>query len=304
METLEFPQVIHWAIPAFLLTIVLELWWSTGAQRGSRVKGYTWKDTLCSLSLGIGNVVIGFGATKLSLWMLESLWAHRVFDLQYHWWVLIAALVLDDFRYYWQHRWGHELRWAWAAHVTHHSSQYYNLSTALRQTWTSTLTGLFVLSAPLALMGFHPKLILFCASINLLYQYWIHTEVVERGPTWFEYIFNTPSHHRVHHGKNPEYLDANYGGILIVWDRLFGTFTPERDEEVVEYGLVHDIESYNPVVAAFHEWIAIARDLAIPGLSLGDRLRYMFGRPGWSHDGSRKTSVELKKAAAANKPRL
>lgn len=303
METLDFPQVIHWAIPVFILTMLLELWWSRRARNDARIKGYDWKDSLCSLSLGLGNVIVGLGTAKLTLWMLESLWAHRLFDLQYHWWVLAIALILDDFRYYWQHRWGHEFRWAWAAHVTHHSSQYYNLSTALRQTWTNTLTGLFLLSAPLALMGFHPQLVVFCASINLLYQYWVHTEAVDRCPAWFEFIFNTPSHHRVHHGKNPEYLDANYGGILIVWDRIFGTFTPERKEAKVKYGLVHDIETFNPVFAAFHEWLAIAKDMCIAGLRPGDRFRYLFGRPGWSHDGRRKTSVELKRAAAKRQHR-
>lgn len=293
---MEFPKIIHWAIPVFVVAMSLELWWScrnTVRQRSLK-GGYSTPDTICSLSLGIGNVIIGLLGVKVFLWCGQALWAYRVWDLGASPWAIALCLCLDDFRYYWQHRLGHELRWVWAAHITHHSSQRYNLSTALRQSWTTGLTGIALLSAPLILLGFHPKLVLFCGSINLLYQFWIHTEAVDKMPRWFEYVFNTPSHHRVHHGKNVRYLDTNYGGIFILWDRIFGTFVPEDPKEPVQYGLTTDLESFNPFVAATHEWLGIAKDFAMPKLSLGQRIRYVVKRPGWSHDGSRCTSVQLK----------
>lgn len=298
MEAVEFPEITHWAIPFFVVTMMLEFVWA----RRSGALGYTTKDTLCSLSLGIGNLLVSLAGVQVYLWIMERLWTFRLFDLGTEPWAVALGVLFDDLRYYWQHRLGHELRWVWAAHVTHHSSERYNLSTALRQSWTTGFTGVIVLGMPMVLLGFHPKLLLFCASINLIYQYWVHTEAVQKTPRWFEYIFNTPSHHRVHHGKNPRYLDANYGGIFIFWDRLFGTFTPELEDEPVVYGLVKPLDSFNPVVAAFREWGALAKDATQGSLSLGARWRYLFGRPGWSHDGSRQTSVELKAASLQAQP--
>ena len=188
----------------------------------------------------------------------------------------IAVMVAWDFAYYWDHRFSHEIRLFWAAHVNHHSSRAYNLSTALRQPWTALQTTLFV--APLALLGFSAEMLYLAWGFNLIYQYWVHTEVVGRlGP--LEWVLNTPSHHRVHHGANPQYLDKNYGGILILWDRLFGTFAPEIEPPV--YGLTKNIDTYNPLRIAFHEWIALARDMA-GAASLGEALRYALARPGWA----------------------
>jgi sterol desaturase/sphingolipid hydroxylase (fatty acid hydroxylase superfamily) len=205
------------------------------------------------------------------------------------WLLLIPA---DDLVFYWYHRLGHEVRLFWAAHVNHHSSTTYNLSTALRQSWTSPVfTWFFWL--PLVLLGFHPLMIVVVQSISLLYQYWIHTELITRlGP--LEWVMNTPSHHRVHHAVNPMYLDRNYGGIFIVWDRLFGSFEEECEQPT--YGLTKNIETYNPVIIAFHEWWAIGRDV-VKAETWRGRLGYIFARPGWREDGTGTTAVHLRKAA-------
>jgi sterol desaturase/sphingolipid hydroxylase (fatty acid hydroxylase superfamily) len=180
----------------------------------------------------------------------------------------------------------------------HHSSQHFNLSTNLRQSWTSQFSGLILLNAPLAFIGFHPATIALAFSINLLYQFWIHTEAIDRMPAWFEWLLNTPSHHRVHHGSNPRYLDANYAGVFMIWDRLFGTFVPEQADEPVRYGLVKNLGTFNPVRIALHEYAGLAHDLIRRDLTPVQRIGYFFGPPGWSHDGSRHTTASLRAAEA------
>ena len=214
----------------------------------------------------------------------------------------VLCFVLDDLRYYAVHRASHRVRWFWASHVIHHSSERYNLGTALRQPWLSAINGFDLFRVPLVLIGFHPALVLFCGSLNLVYQFWIHTEAIRRLPRGFEAVFNTPSHHRVHHAVNPRYLDANYAGTLIVWDKLFGSFVPERDDTPARYGIVHPLESYNPLRIATHEYASVARDVAAAGLTWRERLGYFFGPPGWSHDGSRLQTTDLKRAWVAEHP--
>ncbi len=208
------------------------------------------------------------------------------------WWTFVLLFLAEDLCYYAFHRASHEIRFFWAAHVNHHSSQHYNLSTALRQSWTTPFTGPWFWMI-LPLLGFAPWMVLLQQAISLLYQYWIHTEAIGRLG-WLEYVFNTPSHHRVHHGANPQYLDRNHAGILIVWDRLFGTFEPERAP--VRYGLTTNLTSHNPLHIAFHEWRAIGADLR-RARSLREAFLYVFGPPGWSPDGSRQTSRQLRAAA-------
>jgi sterol desaturase/sphingolipid hydroxylase (fatty acid hydroxylase superfamily) len=214
--------------------------------------------------------------------------------------------VLDDLAYYVFHRSAHRIRWFWASHVIHHSSQHYNLSTALRQTWTGFFSASFLFRLPLFLIGFPPAMVFFCAGLNLIYQFWIHTEVIGRMPRWFEAVMNTPSHHRVHHAVNPRYLDRNYAGVFIVWDRMFGTFEPERDDERPRYGIVRQLGSFNLLWAAFHEWIGIARDLwKAPGWR--NKAGYALREPGWSHDGSRETSDTIRarwRATQCDRPEL
>lgn len=290
-ETISFPEVTHWAVPFFIAAILAEVLWIVLRGRGGR---YETRDALTSLVLGAGNVASDIVLGFLAWGFFMTLWAITPLDLGTSVWVVALCFVLDDLRYYWVHRFGHRIRWVWASHVNHHSSQHYNLTTALRQTWTGTFTFMMVVRAPLVLVGFHPAMVLFVGGLNLVYQFWIHTEAIGRLPRWIEAVMNTPSHHRAHHGRNPRYLDCNYAGVFIVWDRLFGTFVPELPEEPVDYGLVRNLGTFNPLRVAFHEWVAILRDVTRPGLSLRHRLMYCFMPPGWSHDGSRDTSTKIK----------
>ncbi len=244
----EIPNLIHYAIPFFILTLVVEIVLTSRKHMAS----YTFKDAAASISMGLGNVFIGLFAKALVLSALTYVYLNfRFFTIPFTWWAWVLVVLADDFCYYWFHRISHENRFFWASHVVHHSSRHYNLSTALRQTWTGSFMS-FVFWLPMALVGFHPVMILAQMSVSLLYQYWIHTELIDKMPRWFEAVFNTPSHHRVHHATNPQYLDRNHAGILIIWDKLFGTFEPEVEKPV--YGLVKNISTYNPVKIALLEW--------------------------------------------------
>jgi sterol desaturase/sphingolipid hydroxylase (fatty acid hydroxylase superfamily) len=264
------------------------------ARFGKTRTNYEARDTMTSLGMGLGSSVAGVlvaGAiAAATLWC----WSHRVFTIPMSaWWAWVVIFLLEDLTYYWFHRISHERRLWWAAHVNHHSSQHYNLSTALRQTWTGGINGSWLLWMPLAFLGFPPAMIAIEKSVSLIYQFWIHTEAIRRLPKPIEAVFNTPSHHRVHHARNPRYLDRNYAGILIVWDKLFGTFVPEDEAEPPRYGIVKNLGDFNIIRVAFHEWAAIGQDLARhPRYALG----YLFGPPGWSHDGSRQTSEQIRAA--------
>lgn len=192
------------------------------------------------------------------------------------WWTALLMLLAQDFLYYWQHRLHHVIRILWACHVVHHSSERFNLTTALRQPWTSATTWWFYL--PMVALGVHPAAIPFCYGLNLLYQFWVHTERIGKLPRPYEYVFNTPSHHRVHHASQGGYLDRNFGGILIVWDRMFGSWVGETDKPV--YGLTKNIGTHNPLRVATHEYAAIARDVRAAG-SWGQRAGHVFRGPGW-----------------------
>lgn len=280
------------ATPFFILSIILEI---VLARMGKAEARYEPKDTAVSLGMGLLSGVAGLLTAGLvfacTLWVYQ----HRLFTIPMTAiWAWVAIFLLEDLTYYWFHRLSHERRLWWAAHVNHHSSQHYNLSTALRQTWTGGVAGTWALWLPLAFLGFPPAMIAIQKGVSLVYQYWIHTEAIRRMPRWFEAVFNTPSHHRVHHARNPIYLDRNYAGILIVWDKLFGTFQPELDGEACRYGLVKNIATFNILRVAFHEWIGMAADVVRnPRHVLG----YVFGPPGWSHDGSRETSSMIKARA-------
>src|SRR5262245_54506106 len=192
------------------------------------------------------------------------------------WWAVLLCLLAQDFCYYWSHRSHHVVRILWAAHVVHHSSRRFNLSTALRQPWTGFTSWLFYL--PMVAVGVHPAVLAFCGSVNLVYQFWIHTERIDKMPRWFEYAFNTPSHHRVHHASQGGYLDRNFGGVLIIWDRLFGSFAPELEKPL--YGLTKNISTYNPLRVAVHEYASIGRDVR-NARSFREALGRIFLGPGW-----------------------
>jgi sterol desaturase/sphingolipid hydroxylase (fatty acid hydroxylase superfamily) len=279
------------AIPLFVITIIGEI--ILGRLRKAKA-AYEPRDTATSLMMGLGSNIAGLLTGAVIIAAVVGVWQFRIFEIPMTaWWAWVAIFFLEDLTYYWFHRLSHERRFWWASHVNHHSSQHYNLATALRQTWTGGVAGTWLLWLPLALIGFPPAMIAIQKGISLVYQYWIHTEAIGRMPRWFEAVFNTPSHHRVHHARNPRYLDANYAGILIIWDRLFGTFIPETDEEPPRYGLVKNLGDFNILRVAFHEWIGIGKDL-MTARSPREVLGYLFGPPGWSPDGSRETSKTLK----------
>lgn len=273
---MTYPDVVSLAVPAFVLLMIVEM----VAIRLGAHGDYDWRDTAASLAMGFGSTLAG-AIVLGSVLAIDSLFGQfRLFHVPETWWAVAIAFVLYDLAYYWFHRMAHRVRWFWAAHVVHHSSQHYNLSTALRQTWTGFIALAWLFYLPLFLIGFSPKMIAFVGGVNLVYQFWIHTETVRRLPFGLEYVLNTPSHHRVHHGTNPRYLDRNYAGVFIVWDHLFGTFEPELDSEPVRYGIVKNLATFNPLTVAFHEWAGIARDVAAAS-SWAERWHVVAGPPGW-----------------------
>jgi len=272
------PNLIVLAIPAFIVLMAVEAM----ADAIMRRELYEIKDSAASISMGLGSVAVGLVTKAIELGIFSLIYRFRIFNFGYQWWVWVLLFFGDEISYYCFHRASHECRLFWASHVVHHSSQRYNLSTALRQSWTGTTTG-WIFWMWLPLLGFYPVMVLTMQAISLLYQFWIHTELVQSlGP--LEFVLNTPSHHRVHHGSNQRYIDRNHAGTLIIWDRLFGTFEPEALADRPHYGLTKNLSTYNPVRIAFHEWADICRDVRqAPGWS--NKLRYVFGRPGWRHDG-------------------
>lgn len=283
-------DLIYYFLPIFFLALILE--W-----RHNRNKNLNLFDV---------------GDTKASLWMMffvglvdiaPKLLAFMAFYylaqlspladvVQRQWWAWGLLFFLDDFIYYWFHRLNHQVRLFWAGHVSHHSAIKMNFATALRQ-GVGERVHKYVFWLPLPLLGFDPLMIFTMMSINLFYQYWLHTELIGRLPDWVEFVFNTPSHHRVHHASNISYLDCNHGGVLIIWDRLFGSFSREMSNEKVEYGLTQNITSLNPIYVATHEYRSIVRDVARAD-HWKDKLKYLILAPGWSHDGDDKRSKTLR----------
>jgi alkylglycerol monooxygenase len=263
------------AIPFFILAMIVEFAY------GALVKKQTYRlnDTVNSLQLGtlsramdllhLSFAAIAFGA--LVKWAQIPQWSMEPF------WQWIVAFIAYDFCYYWKHRFGHEWRIMWASHIAHHQSEEFNLSTALRQTGTDYIG--FVFYIPMFLIGVPPAAVVTVGSLNLIYQFWVHTEHVRRiGP--LEWLLVSPSNHRVHHARNPEYLDKNYGGVFIVWDRLFGTFKDERVDVPCEYGITTGLNSWNPIWANVHFWWDTAK-LAWATKSVGDKFKIWFKPPAW-----------------------
>lgn len=278
------------ATPAFAALVIAEMVFVRFTGRGR----FEVKDTAASLMMGLGSVIIGALFAFLFVGFARLIMPFALFHIGWSWWAVVLCFVADDLRYYWWHRASHRVRWLWADHVNHHSSQHYNLSTALRQPWGGVLAlpGLLFL-APLVLLGFPLEMIAFVHGINLVYQFWIHTESIGRFPKPIEAVMNTPSHHRVHHATNARYLDANYAGVFIVWDRMFGTFVAETSEDPPRYGIIGQIASFNPLRIALHGWVSLASDL-IGAKSPREAALYLFAPPGWSPDGSRETSDSIK----------
>ncbi|HWR80624.1 MAG TPA: sterol desaturase family protein [Pseudomonas sp.] len=270
---------VLYAIPFFFLLIALEL----VADRWRGLSTYRLSDSLNSLSAGVLSQASGLLTKGFGLVFYLLVWEHiALFELSADaWWVWVFAFVLYDFCYYWAHRIGHERNVFWAAHVVHHQSEDYNLTTALRQTSTGFILG-WIFFLPMALLGIPPLVLLTVGALNLLYQFWVHTRHVPKLG-WLEWIFITPSNHRVHHAQNPIYMDRNYGGVFIIWDRLLGTFQEELDEEPVVFGVTTPLASWNPLWANLHFYAQLWRD-ALHASSWWDKLRIWFMPTGWRPD--------------------
>lgn len=277
--------------PLYILVIGGEMLFSHLQHR----KYYTVKDTLINIYLSLvnGGIDLLFRSVYVFI-ILQWFYDHRFLDLHEHPWVYWTVLFIgEDLAFYVEHRVDHYCRLFWAVHVTHHSSEEFNLTTGFRSSVFQPLYR-FVYFIPLALMGFNPADIVFMYSLTQIYGILVHTQAISKMPKWFEVLFVSPSHHRVHHASNIRYLDKNMGMCLIIWDKLFGTFQEEVPEEPVRYGLTKPLDNpHHPVKIIFHEWESIGKDLR-KKTSFTNKLKYLFMPPGWSHDGSTKTAKELR----------
>ncbi len=271
---MDFNPVIL-SIPLYFLLIGFELIF----QAVRKVKIYRANDAISNISCGISSQVMNAIWGILSITMYQFVYEYvRIATIPDAWWSYILLFVLVDLMYYWFHRASHEVNFLWnTAHVVHHQSEDYNLSVALRQ---SSFGGVFamVFYLPLALIGFNTYAFLAVKGINLIYQFWIHTEAIEKLPRWFEYVFNTPSHHRVHHGRNPKYIDKNHAGTFMIWDRMFGTF--QKEEEKPTYGVTKPTNTWNPVWANVLPIVDMSNQVrSTPGF--WNKLKVLFYKPGW-----------------------
>ncbi|OBF23739.1 C-5 sterol desaturase [Mycobacterium kubicae] len=284
---------VLFAIPFFLLLLILE--WTAARKLESIVTdearpnsgAYFTRDSVASISMGLVSIATTAAWKTLALLGYAAIYAYLA---PWHlpvsgWYTWVIAIVGVDLLYYAYHRTAHRVRLIWATHQAHHSSQYFNFATALRQKWNNS--GEILMWIPLPLLGVPPWLVFFAFSVNLIYQFWVHTERIDKLPRFFEFVFNTPSHHRVHHGMDQVYLDKNYGGIFILWDRLFGTFQAELFRP--HYGLTKQVDTFNIWKLQTHEYLAIARDWR-SATRLRDRLGYVFGPPGWAPRGQVATT--------------
>lgn len=267
----QAPNIIIWAAPAMFFFVLLE-WYI--AYRQNR-KLYEKKETIGSIFVGVGNVIINT-ALKLSIFYL-IIWLYNQLPwrMNFEWWTFIPGYIIFDLCSYWAHRISHQQRFWWATHVVHHSSEHYNLTVSFRLSWVQGIKLVFFI--PVALIGFHPVIFFVVNQIAVLFQFWVHTEYIRKLHPVIEYVFATPSNHRVHHGSQEKYINKNYGATFIIWDRMFGTYQPEEEQAI--YGITHDIENKaNPLYINFHEYIDMWNDLK-RATSLKMKLFYLFGDP-------------------------
>jgi len=274
------------AIPVFIALIIIEV--VINAKKNLNL--YKFKDSTANITMGLGSVVIGLLTKTFAFFVFLWIYQFRLFEIPNTWWMWSLLLLADDFTFYWYHRLAHQIRFFWAAHVQHHSSEHMNFSVALRQSWGEPFIK-FLFYIWLPFIGFNPVSILIMQAISLVYQFFPHTKLIGKlGP--IEWIFNTPSHHRVHHATQVQYLDKNHAGILIIWDRMFGTF--QKEIEVPTYGITVNINSFSPLKIASHEYISLWQDMR-RAKKLSDKIKYLINPPGWSHDGENRTSKELQR---------
>jgi sterol desaturase/sphingolipid hydroxylase (fatty acid hydroxylase superfamily) len=272
--------------PIFVVAFLIE--WSMARRRG-RLTAFKWPEIFANLALGGSYQII-----EVLAWILVSgalfawVYQHRLFEIPVNAWTVLPIFVLVEFSYYWFHRSSHRVRWFWSAHVVHHSGETMNFTTAMRQSLLNTLLGTFVFYLPPVWLGIPPGVVMFMLGVDLAYQYFVHTESVDRLPAWFEYVFDTPSNHRVHHGRNPQYIDRNYGGVLIIFDRLFDTWEPEVAP--VDYGIPRQVRSFNFLVLNAHEFVDMWCDVAAPG-RLRQRLAHLWKPPEWERPGHERRYI-------------
>jgi sterol desaturase/sphingolipid hydroxylase (fatty acid hydroxylase superfamily) len=280
------------SLPVYIISISYEIYLGKKKQ----LNNYHLKDSLINLWLAIAGASLDFALKVFTLGVLDWCNQHAIYqpNLLSHFPILawLIVFIAQDFCFYWLHRTEHYSRLFWAVHSNHHSSQKYNFTVALRSSVLQPIYR-FAFYIPIAFLGFDGLTIMFIYAVNQFYQFFLHTETINRLPKWYEAIFVSPSHHRVHHASNIKYLDKNMGQVLIIWDKLFGTFAEETEKPV--YGLTTNLETYHPLKVIFSEFYKIKNDLKRP-VSFIVKLKYIFNSPGWSHDGSTKTSEELRKS--------
>ena len=269
----ELPKLIVYAVPIMLSCVLLEYIIS----QFNKKRLYSGKDFLASVGIGVGNLASTLILNGALFAVVLFFYNLSPWTIPVTWWSMLLCLICMDFGRYWAHRVAHEQRIWWATHVPHHSSEEYNFSVSFRLSWVQQVKVIFFL--PIALLGFHPVVFFVCNQIEVLYQFWIHTKVINRMPWIIEFIFVTPSHHRVHHARNPKYIDKNFGSSLIIWDRMFGTFQAELEELQPDYGITTPPDSYNPAFLVFHEFIDIFKDF-FHARDWRSRMGIIFGYPG------------------------
>ncbi|MEO6671389.1 MAG: sterol desaturase family protein [Ferruginibacter sp.] len=297
MHTAREGWFFIFSIPLYTILIGTEILLSNWSGR----KIYSLKTTLQNVYFTVLNASLdvllrSLFYVSILMWMYNHHF-YRIENVYLYW---FALLILEDLAFYIEHRVDHYCRICWAVHVTHHSSEEFNLTTGFRSSVFQPVYR-FIYFIPIALMGFHPLDIVFMYSITQTYGILVHTEYVKKMPRWFESIFVSPSHHRVHHASNIIYLDKNMGMCLIIWDKMFGTFQEELETEPIKYGLTKPLENAtNPIDSIFHEWKSISKDLN-KKIPFRTKLKYLFMPPGWSHDGSSKTANQLRKELRPNR---
>ncbi|GGM78771.1 MULTISPECIES: sterol desaturase family protein [Shewanella] len=274
---INHPEVLLLVLaPLFFVCMLLEWYLGDRRQKLPVSARYYPKEVLCNFSLAAMHQGMDILAGLLIAKLYLAVFGWKLFDIQMGPFSFVLLMIAQDFCYYWFHRASHRVRWMWAAHVVHHSSENMNFSTAFRQSLMYPFAGMWVFWLPLVILGFDPNWVVFVVLLNLGLQFFVHTQAVRKlGP--LEWLFNTPSHHRVHHGRNPQYIDKNYAGILIIWDKLFGTFVPE--EETVIYGITKPVNSFNPIKVTFSEWRDMFSDVTTKGLGFSERLKLLFAPP-------------------------
>ncbi|MBD2858107.1 sterol desaturase family protein [Spongiibacter sp. KMU-158] len=268
--------------PVFLIAFVIE--WAK-LRNTDKAKQFSGPDILANLGLGASYQVFEIAAYALITAVAANwIYQYRIYDMPINGWTILPLFLLEEFLYYWFHRSSHRVRWFWSAHVVHHSGEHMNMTTAMRQSLLYSITGWWLFFMPMVWLGVPPAVVFALYGCNLAYQYFIHTESVGKLPRWVEYIFDTPAAHRAHHGRNPQYVDKNYGGVLIIFDRLFGTYVEEN--EAVDYGLAYrQPEGHNILTLNFQEFNAMWRDVLKPG-PLSQRLKHLWGPPEWQRPSS------------------